>query len=158
MENNWLIEDFYYCESKDWIKENTTRVFRLDSLNENSDGIQFFYPMKDDVYVTDEDVNENGEVHINCLSSMVELASYEQINTYIKTVYKDYNSNLKLYDNNKFLVDFYNKMKKEFEYRNLFMELLRELEGFDKFDIYHDDTRYLLNMFRSYYKCRILKR
>jgi len=155
-----LTEDFYFCKSAWLIKDNPTRVFRVDRIYEEDSGHLFFYPMVDNVFVTDKHTDSNGVTHVNCQMDQFVKATYSEINEYITKVYMDikHTTNFSIYENKPWLKKLYKDMEKTFYEQFIFNNLMDNLKHFEKSDVYHYDERMLLNLLRSYYKCRILKK
>jgi len=159
--SSYLEEDFYYCITGWMINENPTRVFRLHSVYEESNGEMYMYPMVDGIFVAaspGKNVDSNGFPSISCRIDQFRLASYSEIKEYITKVYSKTESDFRIYENKPWLRKLYKDMKESFTEELIFHQLLNSLKHFEKTDVYHSDERMLLNLLRSYYKCRILKK
>lgn len=166
MSNKFKKEEFVYCMDDTYMRDYgvNTKVFRVDHIEENNFNggvnIMFLYPMVDNVFITTNHTDENGDVTLNLNVDYFKLATDSQIVRYIRQVYDRLNHSLSftLYDTNKQLIDLYLDMKKEFIKIPMLYNLMEEkIEDFEYADVYNGYDRELLNLLRSYYKCRIKK-
>lgn len=150
--------DYYYCESGWLVKDNPLRVFQLQTTTEAETGEIYFYPKYDGVFITDDMVDDNGYAVVSCRMDKMRKASYKEAKDYIWEIYNHKETNLKLYDNNRKLKNLFVDMKGAFDTHVIFERELNELGDFTDKDIYTDSDRVLLNLLRSYYKCRLWKK
>jgi len=157
--SDFLKEDYYYCNTN-WLKEdNPTRVFRVKEIYQDTEGINYFVPMMDEVFVTNEKhADSAGNIYVDNYLSQFREATLDEVEDYVMKAYERYPGTMQLHDNNHILIRLFKDMKKEFEKRRAFKDALEELKEFPNKEIYNSDEKYLLNLLRSYYKCRILKK
>lgn len=158
--DNYLIEDFYYCENN-WFSKNQFRVFRLNEVveEEHENGIvKHFVPMMDGLFLKKEEFTDaNGVIYVDNVMKDMRLTTYREIEPYVNHIYRNTEGSIKLYDVTEEKRKFFIKMKKEFQKRLEFEYLFRELRKFPYNNFYSENERIALSMLRSYYKCRILK-
>lgn len=157
MNKRHLKEDFYFCEESDWVPKNKSRIFRLSYIKESNDyEPDFFVPMRDDVYVNVNHTDENAEVSVKCPLNEMRLARNSEIERYMLDIYHKFDNSFNLHHTNKLQKNFFVRMKSEMKSKRLFTEVFDLVEGFEKQEVYRDNERAVLNLLRSYYKCRVL--
>lgn len=153
--------EFYYCES-DWLlKDNPTRVFRLDEYQSDKLGNHYFYPKEDIVCVPGGYINGNFQD--------MRFAVYDEINNYIGYVIDSFKSPsyislLQTYMISDEMRENFRRMEFAFNELSLFPYLIKEYSNFgsmrkyNQWDTFSKEDRIVLNLFRAYYEYRLVRK